>query len=113
MGELLSRRLVTDRFWALAEPLIPEFAPRRQGGGTTPLDSRDVFTAVVFVLTSECAWRRLPPTFAVSPATAHRRFTAWTAAGLWEEMRQAVLVDGGLDGDREWVAAVIDSAISR
>ncbi|GLU47193.1 hypothetical protein Nans01_15440 [Nocardiopsis ansamitocini] len=25
-----------------------------------------------------CAWRHLPETFGVAPATAHRRFTAWT-----------------------------------
>ncbi|MFE7268477.1 transposase [Streptomyces sp. NPDC057592] len=41
-----------------------------------------VFTAVVYVLTSGCAWRHLPETFGVSPATAHRRFTVWTQTGL-------------------------------
>jgi hypothetical protein len=29
----LSLRLVPDELWALAEPLIPAFAPRPQGGG--------------------------------------------------------------------------------
>ncbi|WUL96356.1 hypothetical protein OG879_29550 [Streptomyces caniferus] len=35
----------------------------------------------MYALTSACAWRHLPPTFGTSPATAHRRFTAWTEAG--------------------------------
>jgi len=78
----LSRRLVTDELWALAQPLIPGFDPRPQGGGTTPVDDRAVFTAIVFVLTSGCAWRYLPPSFGVTVATAHRRFTDWTKAGL-------------------------------
>jgi transposase len=58
------------------------FDPRPQGGDTTPVDDRAVFTAIVFVLTSGCAWRYLPPPFGVTVATAHRRFTDWTKAGL-------------------------------
>jgi transposase len=61
----LSRRLVPDELWTLAEPLIPGFDPRPQGGGTAPVDDRAVFTAIVFVLTSGCAWRYLPPSFGV------------------------------------------------
>ncbi|MFJ5036208.1 transposase [Streptomyces sp. NPDC088560] len=77
MGVGLSQRLVPDELWALVAPLLPSFASRPQGGGTAPCDERAVFTAVVYVLTSGCAWRHLPETFGVSPATAHRRFSAW------------------------------------
>ncbi|WP_035304633.1 transposase, partial [Actinokineospora inagensis] len=52
----LSLRLVPDELWALVEPLIPGFVSRPQGGGTAPLDDRAVFTAIVFVVTSGCAW---------------------------------------------------------
>lgn len=81
MEERFAERLVPDDLWEIAEPLIPRFGARPQGGGTAGVDDRAVFTAIVFVLTSGCAWRHLPPTFGVSPATAHRRFTAWTKAG--------------------------------
>ena len=77
----LSLRLVPDELWALAEPLIPKFRPRPQGGGTAPLDDRAVFTAIVYVLTSGCAWRDLPPSFGVPFGTAHRRFGQWTGRG--------------------------------
>jgi hypothetical protein len=40
----LSLRWVPD---ALAEPLIPAFRSRPQGGGTAPLEARAVFTAIV------------------------------------------------------------------
>src|SRR4051794_35917787 len=33
---------------------------------------RTVFTAIVDVLTTGCAWRHLPPEFGVAKATAHR-----------------------------------------
>ncbi|MEU6181757.1 transposase [Streptomyces coeruleorubidus] len=72
----------------MVTPLLPSFAARPQGGGTAPRDERAVFTAVVYVLTSRCAWRHLPPTFGTSSAPAHRRFTVWTEVGLWR--RQAV-----------------------
>ncbi|WP_425580521.1 transposase [Streptomyces iranensis] len=45
--------------WELVAPLLPSFAARPQGGGTAPCDARAVFTAVVYVLTSSCAWRHL------------------------------------------------------
>ncbi|GAA0932938.1 hypothetical protein GCM10009574_000260 [Streptomyces asiaticus] len=80
-------------------PLLPSFAARPQGGGTAPCDERAVFTAVVYVLTSGCAWRHLPPTFGTSPATAHRRFTVWTEAGLWRRLHRAVLDELGARGD--------------
>ncbi|MFE4539078.1 transposase [Streptomyces scopuliridis] len=52
----LSKRLVPDELWKLVAPLLPSFAARPQGGGTAPRDERAVFTAVVYVLTSGCAW---------------------------------------------------------
>jgi transposase len=39
------------------------------------LPARAVFTAIVCVLTSGCAWRDLPPSFEVPFQTAHRRFS--------------------------------------
>src|SRR4051812_50230283 len=70
-------------------PLRPPQQERPQGGGTRYVDERAVFTAIVYVLTSGCAWRHLPAEFGVSKATAHRRFVAWTAAGVWRRAPHA------------------------
>ncbi|MFI1967487.1 IS5/IS1182 family transposase, partial [Streptomyces pathocidini] len=51
-------------------------------------------------MTSACAWRHLPEAFSVSPVTAHRRFAAWTEAGLWRRLHRAVLDELGARG--EW-----------
>ncbi|MGW7369434.1 IS5 family transposase [Streptomyces sp. NPDC054841] len=113
MGADLSKRLVPDELWELAAPLLPSFAARPQGGGTAPCDERAVFTAVVYALTSGCAWRHLPPTFGTSPATAHRRFTVWTEAGLWRRLHRAVLDELGARGEADWTSAIVDAASVR
>ncbi|UGT71979.1 IS5 family transposase [Nocardia gipuzkoensis] len=109
----MSRRLVPDELWALVEPLLPEFTARPQGGGTAPVDERAVFTAVVFVLTSGCAWRMLSPSFGVTVPTAHRRFSVWTKAGLWRRLHSVVLDELGGAGLIDWSRAVIDAASVR
>ncbi|WP_443052100.1 transposase [Streptomyces sp. NBC_00250] len=111
MGGDLSQRLVPDDLWTMGEPVLPSFRSRPQGGGVTPIDQRAVFTAVVYVLTSGCAWRYQAPTFGVSPATAHRRFSVWTTSGVRRQLHRVVLDEigarGGLDG-----SSVIDDAAS-
>ncbi|WP_373686626.1 IS5 family transposase [Nocardia terpenica] len=109
----MSQRLVPDELWELVEPLLPEFASRPQGGGIAPTDQRAVFTAVVYVLTSGCAWRMLPPSFGVSVPTAHRRFTVWTQAGVWRRLHRAILDELGSRGLIDWSRAVVDAASVR
>ncbi len=113
MVDDLSRRLVPEELWALAQPLIPGLVRRPQGGGTAAVDDRAVFTAIVFVLTSGCAWRMLPPSFGVTVPTAHRRFTEWTKAGLWRRLHRAVLDELGSQGVIDWSRAVLDGASVR
>ncbi|UTT48493.1 IS5 family transposase [Rhodococcus gordoniae] len=113
MVDELSLRLVPDALWEIAEPLIPRFSSRPQGGGSAPIDDRAVFTAIVFVLTSGCAWRHLPPSFGVTVPTAHRRFTAWVRAGVFENLHREVLDRLGGSGELDWSAAILDAASVR
>jgi transposase len=72
--------------WEITEPLIPVTPKRAQGGGMARVDDRQGFAAIVFVLTTGCAWRHLPPMFSVSHQTAHRRFTEWSEAAFWAKL---------------------------
>jgi transposase len=93
---------IPDELCLLVGPLLSSFAPRPLGGGTPAVDERAVFTAVVYVLASGCAWRHLPETFGVSSATAHRRFSAWAKDGLWRRLHQDGLDELGACGEVDW-----------
>lgn len=71
-----------------------------------------MFTAVVYALTSDRAWRQLPPTFGTPYATAHRRFTPWTEVGLWRRLHRAVLNELSARGDVDWTSAIVDAVAS-
>jgi transposase len=108
-----AKRLVPDGLWEITEPLISASPKRAQGGGIARADDRATFGASVFVLTTGCAWRHLPPTFDVSHQTAHRRFTEWSEAGLWAKLHRAVLDRLGVAGDIDWSRAIVDAASMR
>ncbi len=107
------RRSVPDELWELAEPLLPSSARVSKGGGTAPTAQRAAFTAIVYVLTSGCAWRLLPLSFGVTVPTAHRRFTVWTKAGLWRRLHRAVHDEQGNQGLIDRSRVVIDAASVR
>ena len=113
MVDELSLRLVPDALWEIVEPSIPRFVARPQGGGSAPADDRAVFTAIVYVLTSGCAWRHLPPSFGVTVPTAHRRFSAWVRDGVFEKLHLEVLDQLGSAGELDWTAAILDAASVR
>jgi transposase len=108
-----AKRLVPDGLWEITEPLIPATPKRAQGGGIPRVGDRQVFAAIVFVLTTGCAWRHLPPTFGVSHQTAHRRFTECSRAGLWSKVHRAVLDRLGASGEIDWSRAIVDGASLR
>jgi transposase len=109
MDSPFAKRLVSDALWQLIEPLLPPHGVRSQGGGLRPIDDRAVFAAVAYMVTTGTAWSGLPSAFGVSKATAHRRFAAWTAAGVWENLQ----VSGLPAAERTWAEAIRCAALAR
>ncbi len=69
-----------------------------------------MLAAICYVTQAGCSWWKLPAAmFSVTRATAHRRFTEWTKAGLWPALHLAVLQRLQARGDLDWSRAVIDS----
>ncbi|MGW7514205.1 transposase [Streptomyces sp. NPDC054796] len=109
----LSQRLVPDELWMLAEPIIPRLRDLPRSGGTSPAEDRAVFTAIVYVVTSGCAWQDLPPTFGVAFHAAQRRFGQWTEAGVWPRLQCALLDELDTEVQSDWSQAVVDAAMMR
>ena len=99
-----------DALWEIAAPLIPAAPVRMQGGGRRRVDDRAVLAAICYLAQAGCSWWKLPESaFGVTRATAHRRFTEWTHAGLWPALHRAVLQRLQAIGELDWSRAVIDS----
>ncbi|GAA2697067.1 hypothetical protein GCM10010412_091690 [Nonomuraea recticatena] len=78
-------QLVPDELWELFERVMPP--PKRpQGGGRRRAGDRLILAAIVFVATTGCTWRQLPPGFGASWQTVLRRFADWSAARVWAKL---------------------------
>jgi len=93
--------------WELAEPLIPAQRRRPQGGGTEMLAGGAGGDRVHAANPVRVAASARP--VRVSKATAHRRFIAWTRAGLWRRLHTAALERLGA-GLVDWSRAAADAA---
>ncbi|MEU9958547.1 transposase [Streptomyces sp. NPDC050982] len=103
LSPVLARHLVPDTLWAAAEPLL----------ASRSANERAAFTAVVYVLTSGCSWQQLPAQFGVSHSTAHRRFTAWSRAELWQRWLDTLSAAPVDAADLAWCSTIVKSAASR
>ncbi|GGU93950.1 hypothetical protein GCM10010182_07260 [Actinomadura cremea] len=102
--------VVPEGLWEVVRPLLPPPRVRPQGGGTANIDDEAVFAAIVYVLTSGCAWRSLPPCFGASKSTVHRRFTIWSRAGVWARLHQVLLDRLADEGLLDLSRIILDSA---
>src|SRR5438309_10112259 len=72
---------VTDKQWALIEPLIPVYP----GGRPRKTDLRDVVDAVLYILRTGCQWRYLPKDFPPK-STVWRYFDQWRRDGTLDRI---------------------------
>lgn len=106
-------RLVPDGLWELFQRVVPAAPVRPQGGGRRRYGDREVLAAILFVATTGCTWRQLPPVFGPSGPTAHQRFTEWSRARVWGKLHRLVLDELGSRGELDWSRCAIDSVNMR
>lgn len=75
-----------DELWELFQRVVPEAPVRPQGGGRRRYGDREVLAAILFVATTGCTWRQLPPVLGPSGPAAHRRFTERSRARVWGKL---------------------------
>jgi transposase len=91
-------RLVPDELWALFQHVVAPAQTRPHGGGRRRAGDREVLAAIVFVATSGCTWRQVPPVFGTSWQTVYRRFVQWSRARVWAKLSRVVLDELGARG---------------
>ncbi|GAA3424593.1 hypothetical protein GCM10018953_17760 [Streptosporangium nondiastaticum] len=107
------QRLVPDELWESFQRVVPPAPTRPQGGGRRRDDNRMILTAIVYVATTGCAWRQLPPVSGASWRTVHRRFAEWSAARVWAEPYRILLDELGARGELDRSRYAIDSVSVR
>ncbi len=77
---------ITNKQWAIFEPLIPAAKP---GGHPRNVNLREVLNAIFYILCSGCTWRMMPHEF---PAwkTVYHYFRFWRLTGVWQQMNQTL-----------------------
>jgi len=74
------------------------------------VDNRNALRGIIFVLRSGIPWQMLPnEVFGVSGSSCWRRFSEWTAAGIWPEVHRRLLNRLGKAGAVDLSRAVVDS----
>src|SRR5437763_16202776 len=82
---------IPDADWQRIQPLLPAQRPKPKGGRPRMPD-RQALEAILFVAHSGCHWKQLPRELGAS-STVHDRFQEWRAAGVFEQLGQAGLLD--------------------
>ena len=103
---VVGRGELTDKAWAVIEPLLPE--PGRRSGRWR--DHRQVINGILWKLRTGAPWRDLPERYGPWK-TCHERLRRWTADGTWDRiLAHAQVFDDGQPV--EWIVSV-DSSIVR
>jgi transposase len=55
----MAKELVSDEFWEIVEPLLPDEPPKPEGGRPR-IDDRAALSGILFVLKSGIPWEMLP-----------------------------------------------------
>jgi putative transposase len=86
---------LTDRQWAILEPIIP---PPKLNCRPRKTDMREVVNAVLYLNREGCTWRALPRDFPPW-LTVYNHFAAWRDDGTWaillEALREKVRAKAG------------------
>jgi transposase len=99
----MKRYELSDSQWQKIKDMLPG---RRETVGVTAKDNRAFVNSVLWVLRSGARWKDLPAEYG-NWKSAHKRFTRWARAGIWERIFKVLLADP----KNTW--AMIDSTIVR
>lgn len=107
---------ISDGFWQIVEPLVPKKQrnlrkkyKRNSGGGRKPIDNRQVFCAILYVLKTGCQWKAIPSQFGAS-SSIHRYFVSWRKKGLFDQLWKSGIVMYDEMKNIAWEVQFIDAS---
>lgn len=110
----LVERLVPEELWVLFRRVVsPTEVIRPQGGGRRRAGDREDLAAIVFVATSGCTWRQLPPVFGPAWQTVYRCFAQWSRERVRARLYRVILDVLGARGELDRSRCAIDSVSLR
>ncbi len=75
---------VDDSLWALIEPILQEFWPRKKTGRKV-VDWRQCLNGIIYQLRSGCQWNALPRQFG-DDSSVHRWLQLWVQGGVFVQI---------------------------
>jgi len=76
---------LSDRQWAVIDPLLPKNQP-----GAHRVDDRRVISGIIHMLKVGCRWQDCPAVYGPS-TTIYNRFRRWTMKGVWRRLFVALV----------------------
>ncbi len=105
---------VSDALWAVLEAVVPKPQnSHRFGGGRPRVPDRQCADAIFYVLRTGCQWGALDATDLCPHSTAHDRFQAWVAAGVFRKLWQAGVEQFDELQGLEWGWLSMDGAMTK
>lgn len=102
----MHRHELTDKEWAVIEPLLPARRGRKSLKG-----ERRFISAVYWLTRTGCPWRDLPRRYG-KWKSVYNRFNNWSKRGIWERLFKAVQVDPDPPVARDEVS-ILDGSVVR
>ena len=101
---------ITDEQWKKLEALLPKHKQSPKGG-RKPIDNRNVFEGIVWVLRSGARWKDLPDWYP-SPSTCWRRLQQWEEQGVWLKIWRKFLSELDEQSQLEWEETFADGSFA-
>lgn len=76
---------ISNKLWEQIEVLLPPPKPHPLGCHRPRIPDRNAMNGILFVLRTGCQWSALDATGICKHSSAHRRFTEWAEAGVFEQ----------------------------
>lgn len=104
---------IPDVLWEQIEPLLPPRKKHRFGGHNPRVSDRAAMNAILYVSRTGCQWSALDATNLCKHSSAHRRFTEWAEAGVFEKLWEKGLLKYDALKGINWRWLSMDGAMTK